>query len=284
MRLSRIAIARDYNRALPPPIRAAHIAAAALATLACALARFVRDGIHHPARRHWAWPLTLALAAVLVWPFDDALSKAARSLNLSGDLRREFEAIQQFGQGASTILLALTIVLLDRKRARFLLDWAAAALLTALTTNLLKAFAGRPRPNLDDPFHFVGPAGLYPVPDDAGSWRLVSPWTSGYDLASMPSRHAAFAAIACVYLSFHYPKVRPLVVALATAVCTARVVFGAHYPADVFAGAAVGGLITALACRRHWGVRAVDVLWIRFVDPHATPALPRLLEARPPQA
>ena len=249
MRLSRIAIARDYNRALPPPIRAAHIAAAALATLACALARFVRDGIHHPARRHWAWPLTLALAAVLVWPFDDALSKAARSLNLSGDLRREFEAIQQFGQGASTILLALTIVLLDRKRARFLLDWAAAALLTALTTNLLKAFAGRPRPNLDDPFHFVGPAGLYPV-----------------------------------YLSFHYPKVRPLVVALATAVCTARVVFGAHYPADVFAGAAVGGLITALACRRHWGVRAVDVLWIRFVDPHATPALPRLLEARPPQA
>ena len=284
MRLSRIAIARDYNRALPAPIRAAHIACAALATAAAAISHFIREGIHHPSRRHWAWPLTLAVAAVLVWPLDDVLSRAARSLNLSGDIRREFEAIQQFGQGASTALLAIAVILLDPRRTRFLLDWAAAAILTALTTNLLKAFAGRPRPALDDPFHFVGPAGLYPVPDGPDSWKLVSPWTSGYDLASMPSRHAAFAAIACVYLSFHYPRLRPLVVALAAAVCTARVVFGAHYPADVFAGAAIGGFLTAQACRLNWGVRAVDFLWIRFVDPRATPALPRLLEARRPHA
>ena len=129
----------------------------------------------------------------------------------------------------------------------------------------------------------TGPAGLYPVPTATG-FRMDSPWTSGYDLASFPSRHACFAALAAVFLCKIAPKLRPLALALAGIVAAARVVTGAHFASDVFVGAAIGYAMGVLATRDSWGVRALDRLWRRLVDPHATAALPRLqaLEADRP--
>lgn len=250
--------------------------------LAWALARTGLDAattlarwIDRPANRTLGWPIALALLAAIAIPFDRAISAWFETARPTGDLRRELEALQQFGQLAFSLVIAAAVFLLDRPRARKLLDWIAGAVLCAIAVSVLKGVTGRPRPVLGDPYHLVGPAGLYPVPSGHG-YRMESPWTSGYELASFPSRHACFAALCAVFLCALQPRLRPLAIGMATIVTSARVILGAHYTSDALAGAALGLLIGGLACSRWWGVRAVDALWRRWVDPHAVPALPRL--------
>jgi membrane-associated phospholipid phosphatase len=271
---SRIRNARDHNRGLAAPIRAAHLAWASVRSVLDAARAAVR-AVDRPERRPWAWAAVLVGLAVVVRPLDGVISDWFERHRPGGDVRRELEALQQFGQFASSVVLAAAVWLLDRPRARRILDWIAGAAVCGVIVFILKSLTGRPRPHLDDPFHFTGPAGMYPVPR-GGGFAMESPWTSGYDLASMPSRHACYAALAAVFLCRMAPRLRPLAVGLAGIVAAARVVTGAHYASDVFIGAAIGYAVGVLACRDSWGVRALDWAWRRWVDPAATPALPRL--------
>jgi membrane-associated phospholipid phosphatase len=140
------------------------------------------------------------------------------------------------------------------------MDWAVggAALMVACT--VLKGMTGRPRPRLGDPEGFVGPLGVYAAPTGDGGVRFLNAWSGGSELASMPSRHTAFAVLAAVFLSAVYPRVSPLVWGLAVVVGVARVLTGAHYPTDVLAGAALGLLIGRYAIDRQWGGGLVE--WI----------------------
>lgn len=268
---SRIRIARDYNRTLVAPVRWSHVAwAGAWAALSGGW-RWMRD----PVRRGWAFPAGLAALALLAAPLDAAVSGWFEGRRPSGDVRRELEALQQFGQLAVSLVIAATIVVLDRRRARRLLDWAAGALIAMVAVTVLKGMTGRPRPALHDPWHLTGPAGLYPTPEGSG-YRMESPWLSSYDLASLPSRHACFAVLAAVFLTGMYPRLRPVAAGLALVVMSARVVLGAHYMSDVLAGAALGALVGYAACGGWWGVRGVDWAWRKVVDGYAEPAEVRL--------
>lgn len=216
-----------------------------------------------PGFRTWA-PLTLfTLAAVwLLWGSDAAVSAAGRAWfgDGGGDIRRELEAIQQFGQGFSMLLIALVILLLDERRRARLLDWGVGGLITLALASGVKLLVGRPRPFAGDAETIVGPFGAYAVEragsaGEAATVRLSTVWNSSYDLASMPSRHAAFAVLAAVFLSALYPRLWWLVFALAVLVCVGRVVTGAHYPTDVIAGAAIGLLVGRHAVGLEWGQR-----------------------------
>lgn len=252
-----------------------HVAAALARGLFAPVTRWAG----HPSRRGWAWPLLVALpAAWLLFPFDQAITAWVRGLDLRGDPRREMEALQQFGQGAFSLVLAWSVWLLDPPRRRRLLDWLAAALIGLLATNLLKGLLGRPRPYLEEPGLFVGPVGKHPVPSGDG-FVLQSAWEATYALASMPSRHAAFAAIAGVFLSALYPRLTPVCVLLVAIVAFARVATGAHYPSDVALGLGIGLAIARVAVPNLWGVRALDWLWLRVVDRSATPASPAVARA-----
>ncbi len=273
--------ALDYNRGLPLPVRWAR-AAAGLAGEAC---RAAFGWAFEPARQWWALPmLVVAAALIFVLPRDAAIRAWARSLAFSGDFKRELEALQQFGQASISVIIGLAIILLDRPRRRRVLDWIAGAILLGIAVTVVKGLIGRPRPSLQDPTHAAGPFGLYPLHQAPtgtanGRWLLHNGWTGGYDLASMPSRHAAFATLAAVFLSIAYPRLRPIVAMLAVIVASARVITDAHWASDVLVGAALG-IAVALPCvRGYWGVRALDWLWVRLIDKRATPALPRLLEA-----
>lgn len=266
---SRFRNARDYNRSLVAPVRWAHLAWAVIAA--------VGDFGRQPGQR-WVIPTLLAAAGVwLLWPWDAAVNAWARGLNLRGDLERELLALQQFGQGAFSLVIAAAIVLVARSRARRLIDWAAAAIVVGVTVNLVKPILGRPRPLLGEPNHLVGPFGKMPLADGPDRWTLESGWTAGYDLGSMPSRHAAFAIVAAVFLSAMFPRLKPLLWALAGLVCAARVLFNAHWLTDVILGAAIGYVGADLAVRNFWGVRALDWLWRLLVNRQASPALPRVL-------
>ena len=110
--------ARDYNRALPAPIRWAHNAAALVSPAITSLSR---------GRETWAHPLLIAIPLILaLLPFDGSIAGFCARHPLSGDPRRELEAVQQYGQAVSSLLVALVIWLQDPPRRRALLDWAAA--------------------------------------------------------------------------------------------------------------------------------------------------------------
>jgi len=251
MSVNPLRISWEHNRALPLPIRLAHLIWA------------VWSPVHRWActdsRRPWA-PAALygLIAAVVLWRIDPWVMNLVTaggtrgSLPIGGDIRRELEVLQQFGQGGMTILVVIVVWLLDPTHRRRILDWLVAIGVAALLAFGLKMLIGRPRPVLGEPEMVLGPFGMYPVPVDDG-FVVTHAWAFWREdvgkLWSMPSSHTVFAVVAAAMLAAWYPRLRELMIAVAGLVALARVGFGAHYPSDVAAGIAVGLIAVGLANR-----------------------------------
>lgn len=237
-----------------------------------------------PGRRAWAPPLVVGLlVAVLILPLDPWLSKGLQSIRFGGDLRREINAFQQYGQGVSCALIALVIWLQDPPRRRRLADWGVALALAGIAVTLLKGFVGRPRPKFDDPFFFLGPFGAYPIKPDGGvryAWEVWGGISS--DLWSMPSSHTVYAVVMAVFIGAVYPRLRVLAGAVAGLVGLARVLTGAHYPSDVVVGASLGLAIGRAAVRGEWGVRLLERLEGRKAAPPTADSAPAAAPPSPP--
>jgi membrane-associated phospholipid phosphatase len=251
-------LARDYNRSVAPPIRWLHISLAAISLASGPLRRWIGG----PSRRTWL-PYVL-VAALLVWllvPYDDVLLRAVASLNVGGDLRRELEAAQQYGQTLSSLLVALVIWLQDPARRRRLADWAVAFAVTGILATSLKILLGRPRPTLDEPHMFIGPLGAYPLGLEVGfrsSWHFWDVHTT--KLWSMPSSHTAYIAVMAVFIATTYPRLKYLVFPMIAVVGFGRALTGAHYITDIIAGAALGLAVAHTVIVFSWGQRLLDRL------------------------
>lgn len=216
-------------------------------------------------------------------PLDPLLHDLAGAVEPRGDVRRELELLQQFGAPASVFIAFLLTLSLAPDKARRFLDWALAAGVTAITVLALKILIARPRPSLDAPFTFNTAFTPHPLPTEAGGTSPTFSWQLGADgveqLWAMPSSHTSGAVVFAVFLAVVFPKLRVFAIAMATIVAACRVLFSAHWPADVFAGAAVALSITPPLVRNYAGVRLLDAVWIRFIDRSATPAFPRIADA-----
>ncbi len=216
-------------------------------------------------------------------PLDGAISRWAvglRENHLGGDVVRELGALQQYGQGSVSFLVAWAVWLLQPNLRRRLLDWLLAIGVAAVIGYPAKMLIGRPRPKFGDPEHFLGPFGVYPVSEEVGlrhAWEMGSGISS--DLWSMPSSHTLYAVVMSSMLWVWYPRLRPVAVTMAVVVGGSRVLFGAHYLTDVLVGGAMGALIAIPIARTHAGVRLVDAAWRTLVNRNAAPALPALVAA-----
>lgn len=191
----------------------------------------------HIAPWHWALPLIVAAITAPLWlglfepkVFFFLNLRLARAPDLVWSL------LSMLGTGWA--VYALTSPALWRKPT-IIVSWLCAAPLAGLTTRLGKMFFDSPRP-----LEVVGSQGIHVIGDPLF-------------IAAMPSGHTltAFAAATAVYFSLA-PQRRLRFVwlfALAFGVGLSRVAVGAHWPADVAVGAALGifsGLSGAWLCGR----------------------------------
>ncbi len=253
-------ISRDYNRSLAWPVRGAHMAQGVVYAVFGPWIRWLGNRV----RRWWTVPLLVGLiGTALLLPLDGPIARFAVEHPPRGDIKRELEAIQQFGQGVSLVVIMVAIWLLDPSNRGRLLDLAVAAASTGLLVLFVKMMVGRPRPRpaFNDPLYFLGPLGEYPVKEGVGvrhAWEFWGGISS--DLWSMPSSHTAYAVVMAVFLSRVYPRIRPLAVVLASVVGLARVWLSAHYPTDVLVGGLAAYGVAPRAIDRSWG----RALWGRM--------------------
>jgi membrane-associated phospholipid phosphatase len=210
------------------------------------------------------------LLTVLLFPLDPVIAPLIGGLDergpdgsraLGGDVVRELGALQQFGALSSLLLIGCVIWLLDARRRHALADLALAAVATSLAALAAKMLIGRPRPKFDDPGVILGPFGAYPLGPARGVHHAWAFWEDiSSDLWSMPSSHTAAAAALAVFLAATYPPLRWLAWAMVALVGLSRVLFGAHWPADVALGAAVGCATALPIVRARLGQRLASRL------------------------
>jgi membrane-associated phospholipid phosphatase len=144
---------------------------------------------------------------------------------------------ESFSHGAGVAVILLAAAVLDRGSRRRIPRVAAIAFGGGLLANGAKSCLARWRP-----ISFAGESSVW---ETFGSWL---PWLSseetkwGSHLQSFPSAHAATGFGLAIGLSWLYPHGRWLFAGLAVFAALQRVDAGAHYPSDIWFGAAIGCL------------------------------------------
>ena len=137
----------------------------------------------------------------------------------------------------------------DRAFSLCLFAFLAIAL-SGILVNILKIMVGRGRPR---------------TVEEEG-WFAFQPFIIDSDFASLPSGHANTVFVLATLLVLAWPRWRVLIWSIAAWLAFTRVLIGAHFLADVIAGAALG--IASTLWLRHWLDRTGAVAdkiepWIR---------------------
>lgn len=197
--------------------------------------------------------LCLSILVVAIYG-DEAVARAMKTIappiyDFFANVTRLGESDWIFASCAASILLALAarhrgfgtrvdaMLGLFAGRAFFILSVNAVAGILSLA---IKMFFGRARPRLLDmvgPFHF-----------DMFSWKSA--------LLSFPSGHTVTAFATVTAMAFFGPRLGAWLFLLAVLIGASRVITGAHYPADVIAGAALGAA-TSIFLRRAFAARHI---------------------------
>jgi membrane-associated phospholipid phosphatase len=198
------------------------------------------------------WCGALAIVGAFALPIDLSVAAFCRNGDLPGDIARVLHLSEVFAHGAGIALIMLSAAVLDPANRRRLPRVAIGAYLAGLLANGGKLLIARTRPDA-----FSGGDIL----DSFGAWFPFLPGriTEGWNYAEQgfPSAHAATAVGFALGLMAVYPRGRWLFVLFATLASLQRISAGAHYPSDVFIGAAIGCFVVAFL---NQGTRAAEWL------------------------
>lgn len=188
-----------------------------------------------------AWLLSgvlMAGAAVGVSFIDVGSREWVQKIGLRGDIERVIKLMEIFAHGTGLIVTGALIWTLAPSYRRNLPRLLAAYGLAGLVVNMIKLLVPRLRPS-------------------AGSEANLpeTMFNSEYLSQSFPSGHSAAAVALGLSLAILFPRGKWVFMTLAALACLQRVVFDAHWPSDVMAGAAIGVWAVALLYRTAWADR-----------------------------
>lgn len=191
------------------------------------------------------------VATIVVLQFDEGISSSMRTDGLPGDLRKAVNLAEVFahGFGVAAILGSVLVVAVERRRA----VWGAIIItaVAGITANVAKQAIVRVRPNSQGLIQVVdigiAETAISGERELDATIEAVEPsfWDSRQ--RSFPSGHAATACGLAIGLSLVFPRGAWLFAVFAILSCVQRVVSGAHFPSDVFAGASIAFLVAAIA-------------------------------------
>jgi len=178
-------------------------------------------------------PLLLLAAAAVSLSIDVSVAKYFKHGRYPKEIAELFENAEPFGHGLGACAVIAAVVLLDpEKRSR--IGWLVGGSLGAgALASAGKLLVARSRPRAFDLLNGD-------VWDTFGGW-LPSQRITG--LQSFPSSHTVTAVGLAIVLAAWYPRGRWLFATLAVLVGMHRLQCLAHFPSDVFAGAALGWLV-----------------------------------------
>lgn len=200
---------------------------------------------------YFATAFLLSLFALIAYQFDDQLTQFLKNdvwklfgkKAVPGDIRKAIELSEVFahGFGVSTILLVTFCVAIHRRQVLWVAIVATA--ISGTVANVAKVAVVRTRPyaaGLQVEGHTI-----------SGSATITDPQVvkaSFWDTRqrSFPSGHTATAWGLAIGLSWAFPRGRVPFALLALLASYQRIVSHAHFPSDVFAGAAIAFGCTGL--------------------------------------
>ncbi len=191
-----------------------------------------------PGKKIWQQRLALLAAlvagAMLAFQWDLPVARWVHAHRAPGIVREFFEAAEYYGHAVGTLLIIVTVGVLDPAKKR-LLPWLLAASLGAgLTADVAKQLIERQRPRELDLANI----------EITTTITSVLPFLEGKVAShSFPSGHTATAFGLTVALSTLYRRGKTWFVILACLVGVQRVQSLSHFPSDVLAGAAIGLLV-----------------------------------------
>ena len=156
---------------------------------------------------------------------DQALLRLLRTRGHAEPVETAMKALGMAGEFAAIWVAtgAIGASIDERRRAQWLTAGAAGPV-AILANYAVKVAIGRKRPVIEDhPALARAPTKL-----------------------SFPSAHATSSTAAATALGRVEPRARPFLFTLAAAICVGRPYLGMHYPSDVLAGVALGGVLGSL--------------------------------------
>ncbi|MBN2022182.1 MAG: phosphatase PAP2 family protein [Pirellulales bacterium] len=207
--------------------------------------------------------LAAALAALAI---DVPVAVWCREGRVPGDLAKVLTFSEAFGHGIGVVMLAVAVFVLDPGRRAMLPRVLACSLGAGMCANVLKLLVARMRPRAFDLSASVFDSFTQFLPLGAG----------GSAAQSFPSAHVATAVGLAFALAWLYPRGRGYFAVLAVLVGGQRIESTAHFPSDVFFGAALGCL-AATVCL---GEGPVARWFARHESSHWRRRAPRALAVR----
>lgn len=284
-----VRIARDYNRGLSTAVRWAHAIGWTLEFWFRPLIRAVRGywmWASEPPRGWYLRPITLGVLVALAFlPFDGPIAHAMNEFRpggrypIGGDIRLTLNTMGQFGDLATSVLIAWGFYLVGRQHRARMLDWALTMLAMFIAANVLKMALGRARPFVGTPFQFLAPWNSHPIettihsPLGVETIQLLSTYSwQFWDLRasrlwSMPSSHTSAAVVLALIMIRLSPRLAPIAWTCAAFVAFNRVFVGMHYPSDV----AIGVVIGVVSVRGIFDRRVATRLRLANTPPHLRP-------------
>ncbi len=186
----------------------------------------------------------LVLAVVSLFLIDGPIGAHFAEFKPSGEIEDFINTAEHFGTpyGQFLILFCISVAssCQDRRVYRIFIGTCAAG----LAANALKLCTGRIRPREFDFDHLQ-------ILESFTSWFPFH--SGGSAMESFPSAHTASAFGFAALLTWAYPKGRSAFLSLAFLVALQRITKSAHFPSDVFAGAALGWWIGLSFIGKNWG-------------------------------